>query len=157
MDAVQRLRSKAEQAGHLQSGPQQMVGFDNGFITIQPADPQLIYVPAYDPALVYGSWWNPGISFDVGVVGVPLWGGFDWRRHEAVVDVAQFNEVNRTHISDSRWHRDATHSANVPSPVPRERQRAPDVHAMQRDEAKRAFEFPAWRAAEPSLNARPHR
>jgi hypothetical protein len=28
------------------------VGFDNGFITIQPADSRLIYLPAYDSALV---------------------------------------------------------------------------------------------------------
>jgi hypothetical protein len=54
MDAVQRMRLKAQQAGKLSSTPQQTVTTtnDNGqpAIVIQPANPQVIYLPNYDPA-----------------------------------------------------------------------------------------------------------
>src|ERR1017187_1918409 len=39
MDAVQRMRQKAQQAGKLQSTPQQSVVTANGQIAIEPADP----------------------------------------------------------------------------------------------------------------------
>ncbi len=58
MDAVQRLRQKAEQGGKLQTTPQQTVTTkteDNTkYIVIQPASPQVIYVPQYNPVVVYG-------------------------------------------------------------------------------------------------------
>jgi hypothetical protein len=58
MDAVQRLRQKAEQSGKLQTTPQQTVTTkteDNTkYIVIQPASPQVIYVPQYNPVVVYG-------------------------------------------------------------------------------------------------------
>ncbi len=58
MDAVQRLRQKAQESGKLQSTPQQTVTAttqDNTkYIVIQPASPQVIYVPQYNPVVVYG-------------------------------------------------------------------------------------------------------
>jgi hypothetical protein len=58
MDAVQRMRQKAQQAGKLQSTTQQQVETttDDGrpYIAIQPASPDVIYVPMYDPAWIWG-------------------------------------------------------------------------------------------------------
>lgn len=54
MGAVQVLRQKAQQAGNLKSTPQQTVTDQGSNVVIQPADPQVVYVPDYDPELVYG-------------------------------------------------------------------------------------------------------
>ena len=59
MSAVQRMRMKAQQTGKLQSTPQQQVQTTTlegqPTIVIQPANPEVIYVPSYDPALVFGA------------------------------------------------------------------------------------------------------
>src|SRR6202167_1321490 len=50
MDAVQAMRKKAEAAGNLKSTQQQTVTDDPyGDVDIAPADPAVVYVPAYDP------------------------------------------------------------------------------------------------------------
>ena len=55
LETVQELRQRAEQAGNLESTPQQQVMIqDPGYIAVQPADPQTVYVPTYDPWAVYG-------------------------------------------------------------------------------------------------------
>jgi hypothetical protein len=58
MNAVQRMRAGAQSNGRLASTPQQTVTTqDEGgqkSIVIQPADPQVIYVPTYDPYYVWG-------------------------------------------------------------------------------------------------------
>lgn len=64
MNAVQRMRQQAAQAGRLQSTPQQTVvnTTDAGqpMIEIQPANPDVIYVPVYDPAWIWGpALWYP--------------------------------------------------------------------------------------------------
>jgi hypothetical protein len=55
MSAVQFLRAKALAAGNLKSGPQlKVVQQSPQIIVIQPADPQVVYVPVYNYAVVYG-------------------------------------------------------------------------------------------------------
>ena len=58
MDAIQRLRAKADANNKLQSTPQQKVSKrsegSKQVIVIEPTDPQTVYVPYYDPAVVYG-------------------------------------------------------------------------------------------------------
>ena len=49
MDAIQFLRKKAQDAGNLKTTPQQTVTDQNDSVIIQPADPQVVYVPDYDP------------------------------------------------------------------------------------------------------------
>ena len=60
MDAVQRLRSKAEANKKLTTTKQQKVSVrqeqNKQVIVIEPADPDTMYVPYYDPAVVYGAW-----------------------------------------------------------------------------------------------------
>jgi hypothetical protein len=59
MDAIQGLRQRAEQAGNLRSSEQIQVTREDGQIAIEPAQPQVVYVPYYDPVVVYGGWWWP--------------------------------------------------------------------------------------------------
>jgi hypothetical protein len=92
MDAVQVMRQKAQQTGNLKSTSQQTVEQQGSDIVIQPADPQIVYVPAYDPWLVYGypitpwPYWyeypgiwygGPYLSFGVGF-GIGFYGGYGW-------------------------------------------------------------------------------
>ena len=107
MDAIQTMRQKAQQAGTLQSTPQQTVNTQGSTIVIQPAQPTVVYVPAYDPWVVYGypvaPWpgWYPypgiwyggpslffGVGFGIGYFGGYPWGwggwGFDWGRRTVI-------------------------------------------------------------------------
>jgi len=96
--AVQRLRARAQANGKLRTTPQETVTTQtqNGQteIAIQPADPQVIYVPTYDPTYVWGApaWgyypplFYPSYGFGFGF-GIPFgglyagwggWGGWGW-------------------------------------------------------------------------------
>jgi hypothetical protein len=60
MDAVQRKRAQAQQTGNLKSSPQMTVETktaDNGqpYVEIQPANPQVVYVPQYNPVTIYNT------------------------------------------------------------------------------------------------------
>ena len=59
MDTVQGLRAKAAANGTLQSGTEEVVQSQGDDITIQPAQPDVVYVPYYDPGLAFGVWWWP--------------------------------------------------------------------------------------------------
>ncbi len=52
--AVQRLRKEAEVAGTLTSTEQLTVESKGDTIIVQPADPEVVYVPSYSPATAYG-------------------------------------------------------------------------------------------------------
>src|SRR5690349_14874139 len=58
MSAIQRMRQSAEQSGRLVSTPQQQVinttNDGQQVVEIVPANPEVIYVPAYDPAWIWG-------------------------------------------------------------------------------------------------------
>jgi hypothetical protein len=94
-DAVQTMRQQAENAGNLETTEQEEVTDQDGTIDIAPANPDVVYVPAYDPWLVYGApivaypGWYPvpgiflggvGIGFGTGF-GVGYFGGFGWGWH----------------------------------------------------------------------------
>jgi hypothetical protein len=55
MSAVQAMRGRAYAAGTLRSTPQQAVVYAPADIVIRPANPAVVYVPAYDPWVVYGA------------------------------------------------------------------------------------------------------
>ncbi|MBP7526386.1 MAG: DUF3300 domain-containing protein [Syntrophorhabdaceae bacterium] len=59
MGTVQRLRAKASASGNLKTTKEQVVKIEKEVIIIEPASPQVIYVPAYNPAVVYGTWAYP--------------------------------------------------------------------------------------------------
>jgi hypothetical protein len=88
LNAVQEMRQKAQQAGNLKSTPQQTVTTEGQTIVIEPASPQVVYVPEYDPWYVYGAplafypdwvgfYGEPGIFFGAGI-GIGFFGGFGW-------------------------------------------------------------------------------
>src|SRR6202051_1378387 len=56
MDSIQRLRHRAAAAGSLTSTPQQTVSTEDQDIAIEPANPDVVYVPYYNPDVIYGPW-----------------------------------------------------------------------------------------------------
>jgi hypothetical protein len=66
LQTVQVMRQRSEQAGNLQSTPQEQVVNNPGYISLAPANPEVVYVPTYDPWAVYGAPVAPypGFSFD---------------------------------------------------------------------------------------------
>lgn len=99
MEAVQRMRAKAEGKGNLKSTEQMKVETkvveSKSVIVIEQSNPQVVYVPSYDPVVVYGApvypyppiyYPPPGyyaagaaISFGVGMmVGAAISGGWGW-------------------------------------------------------------------------------
>jgi hypothetical protein len=101
-DSIQRLRAKAAAAGNLKTTPQQKVttqtSGSNSAIVIEPANPEVVYVPYYNPTWAYGPWPYPayppvyyppppnygaalatGMMFGVGVAaGAAMFGGWHW-------------------------------------------------------------------------------
>lgn len=57
MDTVQQLREKAYAAGNLKNESQIRVERREKVIVIEPAQPEVVYVPVYDTRIVYGNWW----------------------------------------------------------------------------------------------------
>jgi uncharacterized protein DUF3300 len=122
MDAVQRLRVKAKEAGNLKSGKEQTVKTEAApagaaqpqIIIIESKDPEVVYVPTYNPTVVYGAWpypayppyyyypphyvYPPGaafFSFSVGVVvGGAIWGNCNWGGNDIDIDVNRYNNFN---------------------------------------------------------------
>jgi hypothetical protein len=73
MAAIQVLRVKAKDAGHLKSTPEMTVAQQTPqTIVIEPANPQVVYLPTYDPATIYGTpYVIPGYTAgDVAAAGV---------------------------------------------------------------------------------------
>src|ERR1700757_3978350 len=60
MDAIQRLRAKAQANNKLVSTKEQKVTVqkveNKQVIVIEPTDPNAMYVPYYEPSVVYGTW-----------------------------------------------------------------------------------------------------
>lgn len=86
MDAIQRLRARAESMGNLVSTSQQEIVETDGDIYIYPAQPNYIYVPVYDPAIVYFRrptlYAAPLIWFGAGlIIGAWLNHDCDWHGH----------------------------------------------------------------------------
>jgi Protein of unknown function (DUF3300) len=117
MDTVQKLRAKAEAEGNLKSNKEQkvIVEQETKTIIIEPANPQVVYVPTYNPTVVYGPWWYPAyppyyyyppyyvpgaalFSFGVGVaIGAAwgyAWGGCNWGRGDVNVDINRNTNIN---------------------------------------------------------------
>jgi Protein of unknown function (DUF3300) len=149
MDTVQKLRLKAKEAGNLETTEQQKVIVEQApsstetVIIIEPADPQIVYVPAYNPTIIYGTWWWPrytpwyyqpigygfgsavvrGIGFGIGIgITNALWGGCHWGRGHGSVDinVNRYNNinVNRNKIDVNKkttnWNHNSSNRRGVP-------------------------------------------
>jgi hypothetical protein len=97
MDAVQRMRKKAQDKGTFKSTEQQTVETrvieNKSVIVVEQTNPQVVYVPSYDPVVVYGAPVYPypyfpypyypvgyyaagmAISFGIGLAMGAWWGG----------------------------------------------------------------------------------
>ena len=123
MDTIQRMRGKAYDSGNLKTTEQQVVTQQpDKIIVIQPADPEVIYVPTYSSTVVYGGWSYPSyyyppmyypppygygaMAFTVGVVwGAAIWGGcnWGWGGSDVDIDINRQNNFNRnTNIDGGR-------------------------------------------------------
>lgn len=85
MKAIQRMRAKARDLGVLTNTAQQQVVLDGDFITIVPAQPNVIYVPYYDPEIVYvrqNGFYNDAFLTFGSAFAVGPWLAFDcdWRQ-----------------------------------------------------------------------------
>jgi uncharacterized membrane protein YgcG len=128
MDAVQVMRHKAEQAGNLKTTPQVVVKTEGPTVEIEPADPDVVYVPAYNPWLIYGypvvAWpgWYPypgiwfggpylsfGVGFGIGFFGGFGWGwghwGFNWHGGYAMYNGGRYFSGSRTFYNRSNFNR----------------------------------------------------
>ncbi|MFL5256592.1 MAG: DUF3300 domain-containing protein [Rhodopila sp.] len=147
LDSVQRLRRQAQANGNLQSTPQQTVRVveqpqqarsvqetqqvirEEKTIIIEPAQPEVVYVPNYNPTVLYGSWPYPsyppvylppppgyafgtalvsGLAFGAGVAitaGLWNWASPAWNRGNVNVNVNRYNNinVNRRQINSNVW------------------------------------------------------
>jgi Protein of unknown function (DUF3300) len=163
MVSVQRLRAEAWAAGTLQSTPQQMVSTQGQIIVIEPANPQLVYVPYYDPRIVYGRWGyaayppvyfppppnyayvaGPGIFFGIGFgIISALWGWdrWDWNHHDIYIDRDRYNRINNYSIvhdntpryTANTWQHDPVHRRGVPYSDPAVRQKFQPASAGSAD------------------------
>ena len=118
MEAVQRMRKKAQDKGNLKTTEQQKVETkvveNKSVIVIEQASPQVVYVPSYDPVVVWGypaypypaiyypppGYYAAGmaISFGIGVAMGAFWsGGWGWGCGWGGnnVTVNNFNNFNR--------------------------------------------------------------
>lgn len=149
-----------EKAGNLKSNEQQTVVTQGDSIVIQPAQPQVMYVPAYNPTVVYGTWpyppypptyypgvaaWYPGQSFvnglmwGTGVVAASaMFGSFNWGSRSVDISVNNYNRYSRNNFyntSNNRWGHDPQHRGAVAYRDPGARQqfsnRIPGTEARQ--------------------------
>lgn len=163
MESAQRLRRQAQAAGNLQSNQYQNVTIQNvaapepattnaapapapaaqptpassSTIIIQPADPQVVYVPTYNPTTTYGTWPYPasppayyppppayypgqalmaGLAFGAGVAIIgSLWGECDWGNNDVDIDVNRYNNINANNrITNNKWQHNPVHRNGVP-------------------------------------------
>jgi hypothetical protein len=145
LDAVQRLRGKAQASGNLKTTEQQKVAVEQqegkSVIVIEPASPQVIYVPAYNPTVVYGAWaypvyppyyWPPppayypygwgagGFGFGLawGFAAGAIYGGANWGGGDINIDIDRATNIDRNFTKNKvdargKWQHDASHRSGV--------------------------------------------
>src|SRR6266550_2334770 len=141
MDAVQRMRAKAQSQGALKTTEQQKVETETveggqEAIVIEPANPQFVYVPSYDPAVVYGppvypypAYYYPGyvpgmgLAFGTGLIlgaaWANNWGNCNWGHGDITIN--NKNNFNRNNINNinrgqqgGKWQHNAQHRGGAP-------------------------------------------
>jgi uncharacterized membrane protein YgcG len=141
MNAVQTMRQRAKDSGNLKDTDQQKVKTEGSTIVIEPANPEVVYVPAYDPWAIYGDpllpwpgwyeypgiWWGGpylsfGVGFGIGFFGGFGWGwghwGFDWHHGYPIYDHQRYFSRSNTFYNRSYFYhgggRDEFHGAGRP-------------------------------------------
>lgn len=141
MDAIQRMRAKAQSKGALETNAQQRVETQPAeggqeAIVIEPANDQYMYVPSYDPAIVYGppiwpypAWYYPGyvpgagLAFGTGIIlgaaWANNWGNCNWGHGDITINNKNnFNKNNINNINrgqqNGKWQHNAQHRGGAP-------------------------------------------
>ena len=142
MDAIQRMRKRAESQGTLASNEHQKVQTQEeggrSVVVIEQANPEVVYVPSYNPEAVYGAAVYPypaiaypsyggvlaasAISWGVGVAMGAAWGGgwgwgAGWGNNE--INVNRNNNFNRNtavanRAAGNNWRHNPTHRGGAP-------------------------------------------
>src|SRR5438270_6131229 len=121
MDAIQRMRGKAQAKGTLKTSKEQKVETqtvgEKQVIVVQQADPSVVYVPSYDPAVVYGPpaypyypytypGYYPGMGLALGtgiILGAGIannwWGNCNWNGG-GDININNNNNFNRNNVSN---------------------------------------------------------
>src|SRR5262245_951202 len=138
MDAVQRLRARAQANNKLTTTKEQTVSSTQEagktVISIQPTQPNTVYVPYYNPSVVYGAWPYPsyppyyypapgyvpgavmatGLAFATGVAvgawarGGAYWGGgMNWGNNNININ------RNVNNINAQNWQHNSAHRGGV--------------------------------------------
>src|SRR5437899_10259864 len=148
MGAVQRMRAKAQGTGNLKTSAQQVVQTETvpsgkQVITVEPAQPDVVYVPSYDPQVVYGAAppaypyypytypgyvpgtalaWGAGIALGAAAWGSwgGHWGDCDWNGGNVKINnnynYNKNNNFNRdvTRQGQGNWQHNPQHRGNAP-------------------------------------------
>jgi uncharacterized membrane protein YgcG len=139
MDAIQRLRAKAQANGKLETTKQQKVTVkqDQGsapVIEIEPASPDVVYVPYYNPSVVYGAWpypeyppyyypppagWVVGGAIATGLawgaayaVGREIWDDIDWHHGNIDIDIDRNVNIDADR-NFNKWEHNSYHRRGV--------------------------------------------
>ena len=114
LDTIQSLRAKAQASGNLQTTKEQTIIVEEKIIKIEPANPQVVYVPTYNPTVVYGAWPYPayppyayyppgyvassamwfGAGMAMGAAWGYAWGNANWNGGDVDVDVDRNTNIN---------------------------------------------------------------
>lgn len=142
LDTIQSLRAKAQASGNLKTTKEQTVIVEEKIIKIEPANPQVVYVPTYNPTVVYGAWPYPayppyyyyppgyvassmfafGAGMAMGAAWGYAWGNCNWNGGDVDVDVNRnFNSnrnIDRSKYQGSRgeggrWQHNPEHRKGV--------------------------------------------
>ncbi|MGH6877694.1 MAG: DUF3300 domain-containing protein [Rhizomicrobium sp.] len=141
MDAVQRLRARAQSAGNLASNGEETVTGQDGAIAISPPPSDIIDVPEYDPWCAFGDWSMPvstpyyfspwegacdpaeeSVEFGPGIAW-PFdywdWGYFDWRHRHLLIRPNDYKHFHRARAPNGNvWRHDPTErGAGLPRAV----------------------------------------
>jgi hypothetical protein len=138
MATIQDLRHKAKEQGNLSTTEKQQVIIEKDVIRVEPANPEVVYVPVYDPLYAYGPWWYPAyppyywyyppgfvvtsgyIGYGPGIFlgfGWSSWAWFDWHVHHIHVDYHKTGRFHRYHgkrdFDRPYWRHDPVHRKGV--------------------------------------------
>jgi hypothetical protein len=125
MASAQRLRQKAQESGNLKTTNEQkvVVEKETKTIIIEPANPQVVYVPTYSPTVVYGAWPYPAyppypvypygyvagaaFTFAAGVAIGAAWGGYGgwgcgWGNNEININSNRQNSFTNNNYNNSQ-------------------------------------------------------
>jgi hypothetical protein len=138
MDAIQRLRGQAQANGKLETTEQQKVSVsqqaNKQVIEIEPASPDVVYVPYYNPSVVYGTWPYPdyppyyypppagyiyggaiarGLAWGAAfAIGNEIWDNIDWDRGDINVNIDR-NVNRKVERNFTKWEHNTYHRRGV--------------------------------------------